>query len=211
MAIVNIRGTSGSGKSTLVHRFLAEHSHAPIMAQLGPWKKEKIVAYKCWETVFVPQGGGKFLVEESQPPFTYIIGAYNTQCGGCDSMSYKGSHPDIEDLVRQAAAKGNVIYEGLTVSSTYSRWLGISKDFPGEFYWAFMSTPLEVCYQRILARSGREPKRDDRGLADYQRKHRGCQFQMQRARDEGEQVVELTSDDVGYAKLLEILNATPQP
>lgn len=198
MAIVNIRGTSGSGKSTLVHQFLKDYPYEEVEAQLGPWKKAKVVAYKVLTAV----------------P-TYVIGSYKSQCGGCDSLSYKGSHPDIEDMVRQGAAKGQVIFEGLTVSSTYTRWLGISKDFPGQFWWAFMSTPVEVCYQHILARSGgREPKRDRNGLADYNRKHRGCLVQRQRALDDNEQVIDLSSDDIGYAQLLTILgekSASTQP
>jgi hypothetical protein len=170
-----------------VHRYLDEHPHEAIMGQLGDWKKPKIIAYKC------------------EPGPTYIIGRYETACGGCDTLSYKGSHPDIEDLVRQAALKGNVIFEGLTVSSTYTRWLGISKDFPAQFIWMFMATSEEECYRRILARSGREPKRDAKGLADYQRKHHGCIVQMNRAIEDGEKVVQVHSDDAGYKALLYIL------
>lgn len=215
MAIVNIRGTSGSGKSTLVHRYLAEHPHQEIMAQLGDWKKEKVVGYRCFLSEKDMVNWDIYVGHPNRPKPTFIIGSYKSQCGGCDSLSYKGSHPDIEDLVRQGAAKGNVIYEGLTVSSTYTRWLGISHDFPGQFVWAFMATPVETCYERILKRSGgREPKRDKNGLADYNRKHRGCLVQRQRALDEGERVVDLTSDDIGYAQLLTILgekDAATQP
>lgn len=205
MAIVNIRGTSGSGKSTLVHRYLAEHPHKEIMAQLGDWKKEKIVGYLCFRSE-KDLVNWDIYVGEHRPIPTFVVGSYKSQCGGCDSLSYKGSHDDIEDLVRQGAAKGNVIYEGLTVSSTRTRWLGVSRDYPGQFVWAFMATPEEECYRRILSRSGgREPKRDARGLADYNRKHRGCLVQKAKCIEDGERVVDLTSDDIGYAQLLTIL------
>lgn len=206
MTIVNIRGTSGSGKSTLVHRFLAEHPYTTIEATLNGSKKPKIVAYKCEmpTDVFVSYTG--YVRATPQSP-TYIIGSYKTQCGGCDSMSYKGSHNDIEELVRAAAEKGNVIFEGLTISSTLTRWQGVSDSFPGEFVWAFMMTPEEECHQRILARNGgKEPKRDAKGLADYQRKYRGCMNHIIQLRERGERVLELTSDDEGYEKLLGMLN-----
>lgn len=195
MTIINIRGTSGSGKSTLVHRLLQEYEHEPLEATLSSWKKPKIVAYKLkcpviWDGCY---------------DWTYVIGRYETQCGGCDALSYKGSHNDIEEMVRAALEKGNVIFEGLTISSTLTRWRRISDEHPGEFVWAFMDTPEEVCYERILARSGREPKRDARGLADYQRKYRGCMQHVEQLREQGQRVEMLSSDDAGYQKLLELL------
>lgn len=202
--IVNIRGTSGSGKSTLVHRFLQEFKGEPISLILDNWKKPKVVAYRCNtpNDVFVSYTG---FVKVTPVIPTYVIGRYETQCGGCDAMSYKGSHTDIEELVRGAAEKGNVIFEGLTISSTITRWLNISKDFPGQMVWAFMDTPEEVCYERIIARSGREPKRDAKGRADYNRKHHGCIIQRAKLIEMGERVIDISSDDAGYAKLLEAL------
>lgn len=184
--IVNIRGTSGSGKSTLVHRILSEHPHTTIEYQYGTWKKPKIVAYKV------------FIGPLRMP--LYIIGSYKTQCGGCDSLSYKGSHDDIEAMVREFGKQGNVIFEGLTISSTLTRWKRIDEEFM--FAWAFMTTPEEECYRRILARNGgREPKRNNKGLADYQIKHRGCMRHMKELEEAGRLVVGLTSDDDGYRKL----------
>lgn len=195
MTIINIRGTSGSGKSTLVRRFLDEHPHVPVMGQLSDWKKEKIIAYKVHTSVY------KFP--------TFVMGRYETQCGGWDAMSYKGSHEDLEDLCIEAGGKGHVIFEGLTVSSSYTRWLNVSKTYPGSMVFAFMDTPEEVCYQRILARNGgREPKRDAKGLADYNHKFRNCVVQSAKLEAMGERVVWLSSDDQGYQKLLELLNAT---
>lgn len=194
MTIINIRGTSGSGKSTLVRRFLDEHPHVPVIAKLrDDWKKEKIVAYTAHTSVYQLQ--------------TYVMGRYETQCGGWDALSYKGSHEDLEEMCIQAAEKGHVIFEGLTVSSSYTRWLNVSKAYPGQMVFAFMDTPEEVCYERILARNGgREPKRDAKGLADYNRKFRNCVVQSKKLEDMGERVVWLSSDDAGYQKLLELLN-----
>lgn len=209
MTIINIRGTSGSGKSTLVKRFLDEHPHEPIEAILGPWKKPKTIAYKCEPDykVQIPSDEYGIFKEVFVGKPTYIIGRYDTQCGGCDALSYRGSHNDIEEMVRLGLEKGNVIFEGLTISSTISRWARISQEHPGEFIWAFMATPVEECYYRILNRNGgREPKRDHKGMADYQRKFYGCKKQMETLSQAGERVVELTSDDAGYEKLLELLH-----
>lgn len=191
--IINIRGTSGSGKSTLVQRFLAEHENEPILGTFDNWKKPKAVAYKV----------------SSRDYTTYVIGRYETQCGGCDAMSYKGSHDDIEALVRQYAELGNVIFEGLTISSTLTRWRRISDEKPGQFIWAFMTTPVEECYRRIMSRNGgREPKRDSKGLADYQRKYIGCMRHMSDLQETDQKVLGLTSDYEGYEKMLESLHAS---
>ncbi len=194
--IINIRGSSGSGKSTLVHNLLREFPSRPVYRQLGDWKKPKIVAYE----VDIPGAAWP----------TYVIGRYETQCGGCDAMSYKGSHDDIEALVREFATKGNVIFEGLTISSTLTRWKGVDNDFPNRFIWAFMATPEDECLERILARNGgRMPKTDSRGLADYQRKYRGCVKHVTELGDEGRRVVELLSDEDGYKRFKGYLEYDP--
>ena len=194
--IVNLRGASGAGKSTLVHRLLAEFPHEPIEAVLSNWKKPKIVAYKVDTSDFSLA--------------TYVIGSYKTQCGGCDSLSYKGAFEDIQELVEAGAEKGNVIFEGLTCSSVYGRFLKVSAKFPGEYVWCFLDTPEDVCYQRIMARNGgKEPKRDKNGIADYQRKYRGCMIQMVKLQELGEHTEMISSDDAGYAKLLELLKSKP--
>lgn len=198
ITIINIRGTSGSGKSTLVRRFLDEHPWEPVMAQLSDWKKEKIVAYKVWN---------EWHDKDNQigTP-TFVMGRYETQCGGWDALSYKGSHQDLEEMCIQAGAKGHVIFEGLTVSSSYTRWLNVSKAYPGSMVFAFMDTPEETCHERILLRNGgKEPKRDAKGLADYNHKFRNCVVQSAKLEAMGERVVWLSSDDTGYAKLLELL------
>lgn len=193
MTIVNIRGTSGSGKSTLVHRLLKEFPSVPVEGTFSDWKKPKIVAYRTQVSVY------------KKPVFS--IGRYETQCGGCDSMSYKGSHDDIEALVRQYLQEGNVIFEGLTISSTLTRWRVIDEENPGQFVWAFMSTPEEECHQRILTRNGgKEPKRDEHGLADYQRKWRGCMRHWSDLKIAGRRTIGLTSDNAGYKQLLELLD-----
>lgn len=193
MSIINIRGTSGSGKSTLVRRLLDEQYHGEYDRILSTWKKPKTVVYHV-----IP-------FTSSRKP-TFVIGPYRTQCGGCDALSYKGSHNDIEALVREFLPVGNVIFEGLTISSTVTRWMNISKENPGKFVWTFMNTPEEECHQRILTRNGgREPKRNAKGQADYNIKYRGCMNHMQTLISQGERVLSIGSDDAGYKAMLEVL------
>lgn len=191
MTIVNIRGTSGSGKSTLVHRMLKDFSHSELYGKFDGWKNSRVISH----------------VIETPLVRTFVIGRYETQCGGCDSLSYKGAFEDIEALIRKFALEGNVLFEGLTVSSVYGRFLKVSQDFPGQFVWCFMDTPEEECYRRIMLRNGgkREPKRDKNGLADYQKKHHGCIIQMNKLLELQERVQILSSDDMGYRKLLQLL------
>lgn len=194
MTIINIRGTSGSGKSTLVKRLLDEFPHGEVMYKFVGMKREKVVGYVI----------NSALKDE---PNIFVLGSYNTQCGGCDSMSYKGAHDDMEWLIRHYAGNGySVIFEGLTVSSTITRWQRVSHDFP-DFWWAYMGTPEEECHQRILSRNGgKEPKHHGKQqLADYQIKYRACLHQIETLKASDEQVVVLSSDDAGYNTLLAIL------
>lgn len=70
-----------------------------------------------------------------------------------------------------------------------------------------MMTPEEECHQRILSRNGgREPKHDAKGDADYNRKYRGCMNHLAMLKSEQANVMELTSDDEGYATLIEVLH-----
>ena len=200
MTIVNIRGTSGSGKSTVVHKLLGDFASTPIIRQMGLMKKPKIVGYDVLWTY-----GNKPDVH------TFVVGSYETTCGGCDSMSYKGSHDDIEALVMEFAKQGNVIFEGLTVSSTITRWMRVSQAFPGEMVWAFMDTPEEECHRRILSRNGgKEPKRDPKGIADYNRKFRGCVVQREKLIAAGERVIDISSEEKGYLAVIGVLSASPQ-
>lgn len=195
MTIVNIRGTSGSGKSTLVKRYLDARPHTPVMRKLSDWKKEKIVGY------LVTSGSSGMNAK------TFVLGKYETSCGGCDSLSYKGSHVDMEALIREYAAMGyNVLFEGLVVSSTITRWVRIAQDFPN-FLFAFMMTPEEECHQRIVARSGREPKRNPKNnMADYNIKYRACMHHMADRIEAGSRVAAWFSDDDSYQALCEALN-----
>lgn len=189
--VINIRGTSGSGKSTLIKWLLEEFEHVPVMLQVGPWKKPRIGGY----LIYPPS-------DSSAAP-TFLVGSYETKCGGCDSMSYKGSMDDIEALVREGVEKGyNVIFEGLVVTSVINRWRTVANDYPRRWVWMFMVTPEEECHRRIVARNGREPKRHGpRQLADYNIKYAASMNHYARLEAEGEHPLPVLSDAEGYGQL----------
>lgn len=168
--IINIRGTNGSGKTHLVRRLLAEHEHEVIYDQTG----KKIVAYNLFNLN------------------TFVVGRYDVACGGVDTMPKPKDMPDwnsmdvVEQEVRRYAKMGNVLFEGLIVSSVYGRWAKIAEEFP--FTWAFLDTPMEVCRQRVGERNGGKLlKNEELGL---EKTHLGlvyrrCQTHLRRAQAAG--------------------------
>ena len=163
--IINIRGTSGSGKTHLVRQFMESRSPQPILDERG----KKIEAYEL--------AGGWF-----------VIGSYENVCGGCDNFSsvppsFVGNTMDYVDfLVRRYAERGNVLFEGLIVSNVWGgirsrpRWEELARDYPPAIF-LFLDTSLELCFQRVLARSGgRKPKGWDEGKSSLQQKY-GCAAQ----------------------------------
>lgn len=169
--ILNIRGTSGSGKSTVVREVASQLGEPELI--LGA--RERLEAYRYTG----PNGP------------LYIIGSYKNQCGGCDALNgplggAKGSVARADELVRQFASEGaDVLFEGLMISSVYGRWLALSKDFPGQFYWLMLDTPLEVCHDRVLQRNGGKPIKMENLLGKWE----GARNHSRKALEERETVI----------------------
>jgi len=137
-----------------------------------------------------------------------VVGPYPGGCGGCDRL---GSVASVEVLVRKYAALGHVIFEGLIVSDIFSRWAQLAEDC-GDFIWALMDTPLEVCCERIQARNKGKPinEQNVRTKFDHARRH------DERARAAGQRVVWIDHRRA-FEQVMEILEgrlppaATPSP
>jgi predicted ABC-type ATPase len=146
---INVRGCNGSGKTTLLRQLGKEATHVtqvtvpdhrPIPITIGPG----------WA----------------------IVGDYTEAAAGCTTAG-------LDRIKTQAAAKAaaeeaaklpgvnTVLFEGVVVSTIYGPWKEWS-DRNGGMIWAFLDTPLEVCLQRIQARNGGKPIKEDQ-VAD---KHR---------------------------------------
>lgn len=129
MIIINVRGTHGSGKSTLVRSVLNRYPNT----HLGTGKKPD--GYK----VSIPW----------LPDPLYVVGSYETACGGCDGIQpYSLIWPRVENW----AASGNVLFEGALVSNSYGTIGAASEGYGDRFVFAFLDTPVDVCLTRINAR-----------------------------------------------------------
>lgn len=139
--IINIRGTSGSGKSTIAFTLLKNFTYKKDLDSNG-----KVLGY---------------VVDAGLSRPVYIVGKYETKCGGCDTIATQqeaadravkaheaGYHVIMEGLLASAAGpKGAVT---ATISATNAACFGI------------MDTPLDVCLARVTQR--RLDRGDERPL-----------------------------------------------
>lgn len=150
MKSYNLRGTNGSGK-TFVARELLKLSNAKPSLFLG----KKVRAYQ-----------GKLF----DAPF-YILGSYETQCGGCDTISDVATVAELlrmymtgfddNRVIKSNSAPGIVFFEGLMISHMLGT-VGAMQTKLGKDnnVLAFLNTPLDVCIQRVERR--RKERGDDR-------------------------------------------------
>ena len=141
--IINIRGTNGSGKTYFARTFLETFS--PNQEVYGEERKKPVAHVVFYNMIPV-----------------YVIGSYNTVCGGCDTLRTQDM---VSSLVRHFSQLGHVIYEGILVSRSVGRYIALDKELsklgiPTVF--AFLNTPYEVCLSRIRQR--RTDKGNDKEL-----------------------------------------------
>ena len=149
--ILNIRGAGGSGKTTLVQRLLdtTHRDQYPLIPYPSPTKREPE------RMKYIMATGDENLV---------AIGTYESKCSGCDEYSYKGAHDDLELAIEKAAGLArHVVFEGLIVSNVRKRYARLAERLADRYptTWLFLNPPLQVCYDRIVARNGREPKMEN--------------------------------------------------
>lgn len=145
---LNIRGTNGSGKSTLARRFFGEHD-ATV----------NLVSYVN------KSGKPKWATGQVNPDnLTCVVGSYDTMAGGLDKLPSF----DIQFQAIEAALAlpdvDLVVAEGVLASTVLGSWAEHAKKLIGgghRVIWAFMSTPVPVCLQRIQARNGGKPIKED--------------------------------------------------
>lgn len=137
--IINIRGTHGSGKSHLIKQLLKRYVAQPTDVD----KKGRPNNY------VMPLSNGSKL---------YVVGPYYNACGGCDAIQ---PYSLIWPRVVEFAKVGHVLFEGALVSSSYGNIGRSSEVYGRSFVFAFLSTPLDVCLDRIrrrrLARGNTKP------------------------------------------------------
>lgn len=127
--IIQVRGTSGSGKSTVIRK---------VMEKLSPW-----VPMRDQEN------------KKRQKPLYYlsrdfpiaVLGHYESQCGGCDTIgSAKQIYETIQRLTPGIVPR-TILCEGLLLSED-TKWSLQLKNLKA----IFLTTPVEECLRRIEGR-----------------------------------------------------------
>ncbi len=127
--ILNLRGPSGSGKSTLARRLRQAHeSFYAVMAN----KRKQPLYYD--------------MVTEDDHRTT-LIGHYESPCGGCDTIA---NVDHIYKLVDERAQYGDVIFEGMIISSEFQRTLDLSKKH--DLHVIQLSTSEDECVRSVNLR-----------------------------------------------------------
>lgn len=149
--IINLRGTSGTGKSVIVRAVMDRYEL--IKPEFIGGRKQPI-GYQC--------------VRNNAKPL-WVVGHYETPCGGCDTISFPGSIDYIYDLVREHANRGeDVLYEGLIVESDVKRLITMAKGDTVANTPAYpviviaLTTSLQECLDGIANR--RKARGDERPL-----------------------------------------------
>jgi hypothetical protein len=180
--ILNFRGTSGAGKSFLVRELMA--LFGPIEPIHIPARRQPI-GYDC---------GGKL----------YVLGHYETACGGCDTISVPGAMDYVYKEIRDWHAKGrHILYEGVIVQDDTKRAIQLHKD-GRPLTVVFLTTPLADCLAGIQAR--RDARGDSRPLDPTNTRNRIPRLKKhaQNLKAAGVPVLELSRADA-LAKCRELL------
>jgi ABC-type oligopeptide transport system ATPase subunit len=148
--IVNIRGTSGSGKSTIARAIMALYT---TRAAVRIKERKQPMMYLC-------SGAGL--------PTLAVIGHYETDCGGTDTIN---GMDEIYNWVRQANQRGyNVLFEGLLSSAEKNRAIQLHQDGL-DLHVLHIDIPLEECVASVdLRRYNSYRRKRDAGKAVEQPK-----------------------------------------
>ena len=178
--IINIRGCNGSGKSTIVRKLL-----------MGGLDSEKL--YGVCGPKF-PEAYRLDYVQVKRPIF--VLGSYLVGVGGCDRI---GSAELVQQLVHKYAAQGHVLFEGLIISDYYGKLCTSLEPFGKEVVIIFLTTPFEVCLDRLHARQAASSGRGEKNV----RHHYDANLAVcKRMKADGRfQVLELASEEVEGAIL----------
>lgn len=145
---LNIRGTNGSGKSTLARRFFGEHDGETDLSEY-----------------FTKSGRSKFGTGRINPDTqTLVVGNYDTMAGGLDKLPSFSVQFNCIDVALSLPDVKLVVAEGVLASTVLGSWADHAKQLHEKgvrVIWAFMSTPLQVCLDRIQIRNGGKPIKED--------------------------------------------------
>lgn len=129
---INVRGTSGSGKTSLIRRIMEEYpEQKPIFVE----GRKRPLYYELNDHLMLPNA--------------YLLGHYETACGGCDTIT---SMDQVFDLVAELAQKRPVLFEGLLISADAARTIKLQEEQGIHLFVALIDEPLELCLESVNAR-----------------------------------------------------------
>jgi hypothetical protein len=131
--VFNIRGCSGAGKTWVVNQ--VREAANRVTVDLGA--KNKVVGYH---------------LEFSNRPDMYIVGRYETACGGCDTIK---TMAEVKAMVLDHAGSTQVLYEGLLWSTVWKSSHELAEQLRSkqtEHIWLHLNTPLDTCLAQIKQR-----------------------------------------------------------
>ncbi len=142
--IINIRGSSCSGKSTNLYKLLEQYPSSQVWERVG-WNKKK------------PRCVGHLL-----PGGLFIVGPYlpGAKTGGMDMLMPGKTELVTLWLERNCVRYPFVIFESMMASLAIGRYHSLRVRLDEQLAteqsitFAFLDTPMEVCRERILSRSG---------------------------------------------------------
>jgi len=159
------------------------------------FRSNKVVAHCCYHKL--------------QP--VYILGNYSgARCGGCDTIKTQNL---VCSLVRHFCQFGHVVYEGLLMSSIFSRYAALSKELEsyGEhMVFLYLDTPIDLCLERIKQRRRQIGNKKPLDPSNTVRKHEnthGCYTKMEEAGLDARWLQH--NDNMAVAQLLALLDEWP--
>lgn len=167
MKFINVRGCNGSGKTTLLRLLASSPSWVDSVTVTHEVRKKdkhtgKRVSLGIQDCVipvtYCP--GGK---ESSQ--YVAILGDYTPETAGavtagCDRIKTQEAIKNALETLSKNPDIRFILFEGIVVSTIYGPWKEWAER-NGGMVWAFLDTPLDICLDRIQARNGGKPVKED--------------------------------------------------
>lgn len=164
MKFINVRGCNGSGKTTLLRK-LAENPQCDVFKVEVPHHVKN------------KHGPGKIRTFHPPIPVTYcpngivLLGDYTQAAAGvatagCDRIKTQEATKNALEVIADDPNVKFILFEGIVVSTIYGPWKEWAED-NGGMAWAFLDTPLDVCLDRVMARNGGKPVKEEQIAAKH--------------------------------------------
>jgi hypothetical protein len=142
MTVIKLGGCNGCGKSTVARAILDLTAEGePSAYGLASGKRAKFYT-GSWKDTPV-----------------FVLGKYETACGGMDTISDKMDRYEmIHHFANTYGQNSLIFFEGLITGKTYGALGALSEDMatrkknPTPWLYAFMDTPFKTCVSRVLER-----------------------------------------------------------